>query len=266
MKKLANFLSLATTFAMFVLALGMAHAAEVPLGPGDVVRVTIYGDTNPPTDTRVTEAGNITVPLVGEVRVTGLSTAEAEQKIARQLRDKGFMKDPQVNVLVTTAASQQVAVLGQVAKPGRYVLDGPRTVTDMIAIAGGVTPDGGDIVTLVRTADGVTKRDQINLWELSNGGDTSKNVVLGKDDVLVVERAQKFFIYGEVQRPGMYRLEHGMSVLQALSAGGGLTLRGTERGMKIKRRDSSGKLTEMKVDGETMVQPDDIVYIKESWF
>lgn len=265
MKKLTTCLILAL---MFVLALGlnMARAAEVPLGPGDVVRVTIYGDTNQPTDTRVTEAGNITVPLIGEVKVAGLSTAEAEQKISRQLRDKGFMKDPQVNVLVTTMASQQVAVLGQVAKPGRYVLDGPRTVTDMVAIAGGVTPDGGDIVTLVHTVNGVTTRDQINLWELSNGGDLSKNVVLSKDDVLVVERAQKFFIYGEVQRPGMYRLEHGMSVLQALSAGGGLTLRGTENGMKIKRRDTSGKLTEMRVEGDTLLQPDDIVYIKESWF
>lgn len=246
--------------------LGVAHAADVPLGPGDVVRVTIYGDTNQPTDTRVTESGRITVPLIGEVRVMNLSSTEAEQKIAGLLRDKGFMRDPQVNVLVTNMVSQQVAVLGQVSKPGRFVLDGPRTVTDMVANAGGVTPDGGDIVTLVRTNDGNTTREQINLWELSNGGDQSKNVVLQKDDVLVVERAQKFFVYGEVQRPGMYRLEHGMSVLQALSTGGGLTQRGTERGMKIKRRDDKGKLVEVKVDDDTLLQPDDILYVKESWF
>jgi len=245
---------------------GGAHAADIPLGPGDVVRVTIYGDVNQPTETRVTESGSITVPLIGEVRVVGLSSSGAEQKIANQLRSKGFMRDPQVNVLVTTMVSQQVAVLGQVTKPGRYVLDGPRTVTDMVANAGGVTPDGGDIVTLVRTEDGVTTRDWINLWELSNGGDQAKNVVLQKDDVLVVERAQKFFIYGEAQRPGMYRLEHAMTVLQGLSAGGGLTTRGTERGMKIKRRGPDGKLKEFKVDDDTLLLPDDILYIRESWF
>ncbi|WP_338152851.1 polysaccharide export protein EpsE [Herbaspirillum aquaticum] len=249
-----------------MLLTGWANAGDVPVGPGDVLRVTIYGDTNQPTETRVTESGNITVPFLGEVRVIGLSSTEAEQKIARQLRDKGYMKDPQVNVLVTNMVSQQVAVLGQVAKPGRYVLDGPRTVTDMVANAGGVTPDGGDIVTLVRTRDGVTTRQQINLWELSMGGDPSKNVVLERDDVLMVDRAQKFFIYGEVQRPGMYRLEHGMTVLQALSTGGGLTQRGTERGLKIKRRGEDGKMTEFKVTDETLLQPDDIVYVRESWF
>ncbi len=251
---------------LLMLLAGWANAGDVPVGPGDVLRVTIYGDTNQPTETRVTESGNITVPFLGEVRVIGLSSTEAEQKIARQLRDKGYMKDPQVNVLVTNMVSQQVAVLGQVAKPGRYVLDGPRTVTDMVANAGGVTPDGGDIVTLVRTRDGVTTRQQINLWELSMGGDPSKNVVLERDDVLMVDRAQKFFIYGEVQRPGMYRLEHGMTVLQALSTGGGLTQRGTERGLKIKRRGEDGKMTEFKVTDETLLQPDDIVYVRESWF
>lgn len=251
---------------LMMLLTGWASAGDVPVGPGDVLRVTIYGDTNQPTETRVTESGNITVPFLGEVRVLGLSSTEAEQKIARQLRDKGYMKDPQVNVLVTSMVSQQVAVLGQVAKPGRYVLDGPRTVTDMVANAGGVTPDGGDIVTLVRTRDGVTTRQQINLWELSMGGDPSKNVVLERDDVLMVDRAQKFFIYGEVQRPGMYRLEHGMTVLQALSTGGGLTQRGTERGLKIKRRGEDGKMTEFKVTDETLLQPDDIVYVRESWF
>jgi len=262
MKKWIVFLGLAV-----MCLCGLARAADVPLGPGDTVRVTIYGDTNPPTDTRVTESGKITVPLIGEVSVTGLSTTDAERKIAGLLQQKGFMRDPQVNVLVTSPVSQQVAVLGQVTKPGRYVLDGARTVTDMVATAGGVTPDGGDIVTLVRTRDGKTERSQIDLWALSNGGDQSSNVVMQRDDVLVVERAQKFYVYGEVQRPGMYRLEHGMSVLQGLSAGGGLTPRGTENGMRIKRRDENGKLVEMKVnDDATLLQPDDILYIRESWF
>jgi polysaccharide export outer membrane protein len=81
-----------------------------------------------------------------------------------------------------------------------------------------------------------------------------------------VERAPKFYIYGEVQKPGSYRLERNMTVLQVLAVGGGLTARGTERGMRIKRRDADGKLTEIKTNKEDLVQVDDVIYVKESLF
>jgi polysaccharide export outer membrane protein len=102
------------------------------------------------------------------VPVGGLSTPEAERKVAQLLRDKGYMKDPQVNILVTTVNSQLVSVIGQVNK-GRIVLDNGRTVTDMVASAGGVTPDGGDMVTLIRNENGNSVKYQIDLYELSHG-------------------------------------------------------------------------------------------------
>jgi polysaccharide export outer membrane protein len=85
-------------------------------------------------------------------------------------------------------------------------------------------------------------------------------------DIIFVDRAPRFYIYGEVQRPGQLRLERQMTVLQALSAGGGLTPRGTERGLRVKRRDQEGKLQTLDVKGDDLLQPNDVVYVKESLF
>jgi polysaccharide export outer membrane protein len=86
-----------------------------------------------------------------------------------------------------------------------------------------------------------------------------------KDDVIIVERASRFFIYGEVQHPGAFRLDRGTNVLRQL-LGGGLTDKGTMRGLEVKRKDADGKLQKIKDINETVLLPDDIVYVKESWF
>jgi polysaccharide export outer membrane protein len=98
------------------------------------------------------------------------------------------------------------------------------------------------------------------------GADMSGNFEVQGGDTLFVERAPRFYIYGEVQRPGVLRLECQMTVLQALSAGGGLTPRGTERGLRIKRRDAGGKLQTIDVKGDDLLAPNDVVYVKESLF
>jgi polysaccharide export outer membrane protein len=97
-------------------------------------------------------------------------------------------------------------------------------------------------------------------------GDLNRDFDLAANDIIYVERAPRFYIYGEVQRPGAFRLERSMTVLQALAVGGGLTQRGTERGMQIKRRGADGKLQVIDAARDDMVQIDDVVYIKESWF
>jgi polysaccharide export outer membrane protein len=101
---------------------------------------------------------------------------------------------------------------------------------------------------------------------MMRGGDLTRDLELAGNDVLFVERAPRFYIYGEVQRAGPFKLERGMTVLQALSTGGGLTARGTERGIRIKRRDASGKLQVLDAKHDDLVQVDDVVYVKESLF
>lgn len=241
-------------------------AADVPLGPGDVLKITVFGNPDLTLETRVSEAGSISYPLVGEVKVGGLSSNQAEQKIADMLDKGGFLRQPQVNLMVTEMQSQQVSVLGQVNKPGRYPVDGKRSLTDVLAMAGGANEEAADTVILTHTQDGKTTKEKIDLLELLRSGDPAKNRELVAGDSLFIERAPRFYIYGEVQKPGSYKLERDMMVLQALSTGGGLSPRGTESGVRIKRRDANGALKIISVKHDDLLQPGDIVYVKESLF
>jgi polysaccharide export outer membrane protein len=182
------------------------------------------------------------------------------------LEGGGYLKHPQVNLIVTALQSQTVSVLGQVNRPGRYPVEGKRSLMDMLALAGGIATEGGDKVSLIRTRGGKTTRSEIDVVQMMRAGEMNEDFQVSGTDVVFVERAPKFYIYGEVQRPGAFRLERAMTVTQALSAGGGLSLRGTERGLLIKRRDAQGQLHTIRAKSDDMVQVDDVLYVKESWF
>lgn len=252
--------------AFFALTAGVAGAADVLLGAGDVLKISVYGSPDLGLETRVSEAGEITFPLVGAVPVGGLSVAAAEKKIGNLLEGGGFLRKAQVNIIVTSLQSQQVSVLGQVNRPGRYPLEGKRSLMDVLAMAGGFTAEAGDTINLIRKRDGKTSKEVIDIIEMVRAGSLDRDVDLTGNDVIYVERTPRFYIYGEVQRPGTFRLERGMTVLQALSVGGGLTQRGTERSMRIKRRDTAGKLETIEAKHDDLLQTDDVVYVRESLF
>lgn len=255
----------ATVSMLLTFLAGAAFAADL-LGPGDLVKVSVYGSPDLTVETRVSETGSISFPLVGQVPVAGNTVAQAERAIASRLESGGFVKKPQVNIVVTAVQSQLVSVMGQVNRPGRFPLEGKRSVMDMLALAGGIGGEGGDTLSLIRTRNGTTTREEIDVIEMVRAGQLAKNYDLQAGDVLFVERAPKFYIYGEVQRPGAFRLERGMNVTQALSAGGGLSPRGTERGLLIKRRDAQGKIQAISAKADDPVLVDDVVFVKESWF
>ncbi len=263
MKKLLRILI--STLCAILLATG-AYAEDVLLGAGDILKLSVYGHPDLSLETRVSAGGSITFPLLGEVPVGGLPPSDAEKKIATLLETKGYIKNPQVNIIVAVIQSQQVSVLGQVNKPGRYPMDGIKNITDALALAGGVNSEGGDVATLIRVRDGKSQKFVIDLKEMVLTGDVKQNMSLSSNDVVYVERAPKFYIYGEVQRPGAYRLEKDMTVLQAISTGGGLTPRGTEKGIRIKRRDANNVLQTLSVTHDDVLRVDDVVYVKESLF
>ena len=262
MKRLAMWM----VAGMLALLAQTAGAADVLLGAGDVVKVSVYGNQDLTLETRVSEAGTITFPLIGTVELGGLTAAAAEKKIAGMLESGGFIRKAQVNLLVTSLQSAQVSVLGQVNRPGRYPIEGKRTLMDMLALAGGFGADGGDVVSLIRKRNGVTTKDAIDVVDMVRGNDFTRDFEVMGGDILYVERAPRFYIYGEVQRPGPFRLERQMTLLQALSTGGGLTPRGTERGIRIKRRDAKGVLQVIEAKQDDLVQVDDVIYVKESLF
>jgi polysaccharide export outer membrane protein len=167
---------------------GLAGAAELLLGPGDVVRATVYGSPDLAIETRVAESGTMTFPLLGEVHVGGLTTQQAEKKIGNLLEKGGYLKKAQVNLLVTTLTSQQVSVLGQVNRPGRYPVDGPRKVLDLLALAGGIGTEGGDMVTLVRNRNGKVTRETLDVVDMVRKGELNRDVEVAGGDIIFVER------------------------------------------------------------------------------
>jgi polysaccharide biosynthesis/export protein len=236
---------------------------DYKLGPGDLVRIAVFGAPEMSTEVRVAQSGAITVPLLGSVPVAGLSTAQVEQLLARKYAEGGFLKQPQLAVLVMEYQSQIVSVLGHVTKPGQYSMRASGHVLDVLAQAGGViATSAADHAVLTRT-DG-TKAD-IDLDKLFDG-DPSQNYEVTGGDRIYVPRADQFYVYGQVQKPGMYKLERNMTVSRAISASGGLTARGTERGAIVKRRGPDGKEKEYSARSTDVLQPDDILVIKESLF
>ena len=234
------------------------------LGASDSIRITVFQNPDLTTDTRISQAGSIVFPLIGEVGVAGLTTTEAGSRIADQLKRGGFIINPQVSVALVQVRSRQVTVLGQFAKPGNYVLEDNRSrLTDILTLAGGISPTGAETVKVLTNRGGKYEAREINFPALFRGGDPSTNIQLENGDTIYVERAPVFYIYGEVQRAGAYRLEPNTVVMQALSLGGGLTARATERGIGIHRRMPNGELQMIDAKLTDAIQPDDIVYVRE---
>jgi polysaccharide export outer membrane protein len=262
-KLLRNFIAL--------LALVLAYPAisannDYRMGTGDVLRITVYGQPDLTTEARIGESGSITFPLIGEVKLVGSTPSQGEAEIVRRLKKGGFILDPNVNLNIVQYHSQQISVLGRVNRPGQHTLEKISRVSDALALAGGIVVDGADTITLVRERNGKTEYRDIDVIALFKEGGETSNEVVSDGDIINVAKQPVFYIYGEVQRPGSFRLEQNMTVVQALSMGGGLTPRGTQRGIKILRRDNKGAMQELATQLSDLVKKDDVIYVKESLF
>ncbi len=241
-------------------------ASAYNLGPDDVLSISVYGDTNLKTETRVSEDGRIIFPLIGSIEVGGKSSFELEEAIATRLIKGGFVHEAQVNVMVLEHVSQHISVLGYVKNPGRYPLNSNSTVIDSIAMAGGVQEMGGSKVVVTRTVNGGTQKQELNLQDYLETAQSIVPFKMQQGDVVYVTKADMFYIYGEVLKPGEYRITPTISVVKALSMGGGLTLRGTENGIIIKRNDAKGDLLEIDTKLNDVVLEGDVIYVGERWF
>lgn len=244
-----------------------AAVAEYRLGAGDVVRISVYQNPDLLLEARLSESGAISYPLLGQVRLGGMTVQQAEKVIADGLRNGNFVKQPQVTILLTQIRGNQVSVLGQVNRPGRYPIEtADLRLSDVLAVGGGIASSGADTVVLVGMRDGKPFRKEIDLPSLFRSERREDDLFVQNGDVLYVERAPMVYIYGEVQRPGVMRLERGMTVMQALAAGGGLTQRGTERGLRVHRKGADGKVQVIQPGMDDALRDGDVVYVRESLF
>ncbi|HQT26034.1 MAG TPA: polysaccharide export protein EpsE [Burkholderiales bacterium] len=236
------------------------------LGAGDIIHITVFPNPDLTTDVRVSESGFISYPMIGKVKVGNLTLDAAEQKIAHLLESGGFVHDPQVNIVPTKIIGNQVSVLGHVSKPGLYPLDTfDMKVSNILAEAGGIAENGADVIILVGKRDGKPFRKEIDIPEMFMNRKIGDDVLVRGGDAIYVHRAPMFYIYGEVQRPGIYRVERNMNVMRALAEAGGPTQRGTVKGLKL-YREKSGKTEELTPDITAPLQGNDVLYIEESLF
>lgn len=236
------------------------------LGTNDVVRVTVYGQPDLGTVARISERGSITLPVVGEVKLSGLTAREAERKLVDVLTQKQVVKSPQVGLFVEEFQSQRVSVVGQVAKPGVYSITRGSTVLDLISEAGGLNEDAGDVAILTRKGGRGEERVEVDLSGILEGRPGAVEPSISDGDRIFVPRMEQFYVYGEVNKPGAYRYERGMTVMQALAVAGGLTDKGTERGMKIRRKRGDGVEETLAATLSQEVQASDVLQVKESLF
>jgi polysaccharide export outer membrane protein len=243
------------------------NTVDYPLGAGDAIRVQVFQNPDLTIETRVSENGSITYPLVGAVALGGLSIAAAEQKIANALKAGGFVQQPQVNIILVQVRGNQVGVLGQVNRPGRFPLETFTTrVSDMLAAAGGAMTGGDDIVIVSGVRNGKPYRKEIDLPALYLDEKIDNDVVLSGGDTIYVHRAPVYYIYGEAQRPGAYRIERNMTVMQALALGGGPTIRGTDSGLRLYRKNAAGVVEQLSPELTDAVKSSDVIYVRESLF
>lgn len=271
--RLLRALLLIVAFVSGVCANAQTNQPEYQLGKGDNIRIIVFQNPDLTVETRVTENGTISYPLIGTIKVGGLTIPAAERAIASALSAGGFIQKPQVNILLLQNRGNQVSVLGWVGRPGRYPLETFNTrVSEMIAIAGGITPGsveqpgGADIIILTGTRDDKPFRKEIDVPGMFLDDKLENDIVVAGGDVIYVHNHAMYYIYGEVQRPGFHRIERGMTVRQAIAQSSGPTLRGTERRLRLFRRSASGKIEQSTPVLDDLVRPDDVLYVNESLF
>jgi polysaccharide export outer membrane protein len=243
---------------------GKQHISQ--LGPGDSVSIQVFGQPDV-TNAYVGDDGTISLPLVGNIPVAGITPVEAAVRVAKALKDGGYFIDPHVTIQVTEVRSQLVSVLGDVVSTGRYPITPRTTIVDLLTQAGGLKETASDIGFVLRTDDnGHINRYPIKLNGLTDLKDTLPTPTLLGGDSLVVPRAEHYFILGEVVAPGKFPFEPGVSVIQGIARAGGINERGSERRIQVKRLGKDGQYQVVHVKPGDPIQADDIIRVKESIF
>jgi polysaccharide export outer membrane protein len=259
--------------------------ADYQIGPADILSVTVYGHPDLTQTILVQPDGTFTFPLVGRVKGSDMTPAELEKKLVILL-SRGFIRNPQVTVVVQEYRSKTVYVVGEVARPGPYPLSGKTSLVEVLAKAGPTTNAGAEVV-VVRPQQGVAVAGPVLPTEVAEGeeappdkpraeviriavsdiqaGELEKNLLLQPNDTVFVPQAPKVFVSGEVKSPGAYGWFPGMTTRQLISLAGGLTPDGSDGRLKVVRQ-AGGRSEEDKIKLDEPVKPGDTVVVRRRLF
>jgi polysaccharide biosynthesis/export protein len=204
------------------------------IGPGDLLHVTVMREPELEQRVRVLDSGDAALQLIGNVHLAGLNPVEASAAVEAKYVEENYLKHPSVAVFVEEFATQPVSVLGQVAKPGTYAISTPRTLLDLLAMAGGLT-EIADRHIMIERAPGAKQREEEVF--LSNRADDAlmANVMIDPGDTILVPKAGIVYVLGDVGRPGGYTMqnESRMTVLQALAMAAGVNRTANEKQARV---------------------------------
>jgi polysaccharide export outer membrane protein len=250
-----------------VLASAVPHAcgAEYILGPGDVIRINVYDNDDLRTIARVSDDGIIIMPLLGQVKVEGLTVSQAAHRIGDLLAD-GYIINPQVNIFVEEFRSKKAIVLGQVNRPGLIEMSGPTTLLELISQAGGLAADFGETITIKRQSSGTDKVIIVDLLSLTEGGDLSQNIPIRDGDTIYVSKGGMCYVTGEVKSPDAYRCGNNITVLKIITLAGGFTGKAARSKMRVVRKIDGKEVVLEDVSLDMTVQPEDVIIVPESFF
>jgi polysaccharide export outer membrane protein len=244
------------------------------VGPSDELKINVFDEPALSGTFRVDSDGSIPYSLVGRVAVTGKTVREIEQLLTAKLLD-GYVRQPRVTVEVAQFRSRRVFIMGEVRTPGQYALDGDVTLLEVLALAGALTESAGDHVSVRRSKEptrngGASLPEdpqtvevvRVSLADLQ-GGRTSNNLVLQDGDTIIVPAAARVFVTGHVRTPGAVILRGRLTVQQAIALAGGVTERGSNRGIKIRREVGPGEFVEVDVTLTDFVEPNDTIIVRQ---
>ena len=242
----------------------VAAPAQYTIGPQDLLKITVFDEPDLTNSYRVDGDGFITFPYISRVAAGGLKLGELQDRI-RALLSAGFIRNPQVRVEIGEFKSQSVLVSGEVRQPGKITMTGSMTLLEALAAAGSATSSASSELTVAHPKRGTEDSDviRINWKDLQLGRGT--DVGLQDGDIINVPKAQTFFITGQIRNGGSYVLEPGTTMQQAIAMAGGLTERGSDRGITVTRL-INGKSTDVKVTLEDKVQPNDTIIVRNRFF
>lgn len=241
-------------------------ASEYHVGPGDVLSITVYDNDDLATKVRVSTAGTIVMPLVGQIKVRGLTVNAITDKITAMLAD-GYLVNPQVNVFVEEFRSKKAVILGSVRSPGLVELSGPTNFLELVSKAGGLEKDAGDTATIQRK-NGSKEGSVVivDLLALIEKGDLSQNMSIQDGDTVFVSKGGMCFITGQVKKPGTYTCDEDSTVLKLVALAGGFTGKASRTGINLVRIVDNQKKVYKKVDLYTQLKDSDVVVVPESFF